>query len=167
MDVTKDYWMTVNKVGADASNTYKWYHDSSGANSHGESADGETWSEITSSWKPSYRLYYGVPISTASKHDVNYGKYGKRGYTVVQDSIVDKSTAKRLAKALAARLGELETSISSLNILQPTAVPIAGEQVSVTYSDLGVSGFFTVKNIHLDFPKGEASVERMSLGVTV
>ncbi len=173
LDTGKSYWLILFKNG-DVSNTYKWHHDNSSANSHGESSDGVSWSEITSSYKPTFRIFMGSAVisqsrnsSSVTTYDFDGSGFGIQG-VFMKASIVEKLVAKRLAMRLVKDTSREAQRIPDLVMKNPTTIPIPGDSIHLNFSNIGnLNRDFFMNRIDVDYGRGKTAtgINFMSIGI--
>ncbi len=157
----KKHWIIVDKNG-DASNTFRWSHDNGATGENAESTDGSTWTVNANSFKFAFKSYYGEPVIEAAVHSPNLRTYKERADVVVDRSISDKDTAKRLALS---KLTEESKVWKTVSIpVDLSSLPLPGRRVVVNYPALNLSSERLVtRKVSVGFEKGRSTVEEAVL----
>lgn len=161
----RDYWIVVDKNGS-AGDTYAWGHDNSGANSHGTSADGLSWALTTSSFEPTFKQWFGLPLVSHAFSQSLITKFGRRDSVIINTDIVDKATSVRLAKAAMARFSRSEVRLEEFTVLNQTEVPQVGKSVFIRINNLNIAQHFFVKEVFIPLIKGAEVVDSMVMRVS-
>jgi hypothetical protein len=159
LQVDKPHWIILKKQG-DASNHFKWHHDSGTTGRNAFSSAGSSWTVQSSSYTLTHRTYWSRRILFEASSSVSIQKYGVTEDVVDAPWIQEYQDMDKLLTSILKYSSHQKVLFEPRRVYAPTTPIVAHKLIRIKDTVSGIDMDAEVKSVHYHFRADDGLASR-------